>query len=118
MAQSIIEIIGGGLLPGEQSPSYHVQVVMKSTEVIEGAWRCEGRPESRHARRRLLKTDPVLACRNQEALSSRCRWANLLLHASSHLNHFFMNRFRQLGFIHYNAGLQVHSALLNVVLHD
>ena len=31
---------------------------------------------------------------------------------------FFMNRFRKLGFIRYNGGLQVHSSLLNVVLHD
>src|SRR5690348_5764588 len=33
---------------------------------------------------------------------------------------FFMNRFRKLGFINYDAGsgLQVHSSLLNVVLHD
>jgi CRP/FNR family cyclic AMP-dependent transcriptional regulator len=31
---------------------------------------------------------------------------------------FFMNRFRKLGFIHYNGGMQVHSSLLNVVLHD
>ncbi len=31
---------------------------------------------------------------------------------------FFMNRFRKLGFVHYNGGLQVHSSLLNVVLHD
>jgi CRP/FNR family cyclic AMP-dependent transcriptional regulator len=31
---------------------------------------------------------------------------------------YFMNRFRKLGFIHYNGGLQVHSSLLNVVLHD
>jgi CRP-like cAMP-binding protein len=35
---------------------------------------------------------------------------------------FFMNRFRKLGFIHYaggeDGGLQVHSSLLNVVLHD
>jgi hypothetical protein len=31
---------------------------------------------------------------------------------------FFMNRFRTLGFIHYNGGLQVHSSLLSVVLHD
>jgi CRP/FNR family cyclic AMP-dependent transcriptional regulator len=32
----------------------------------------------------------------------------------------FMNRFRKSGFIHYHAGdrLQVHSSLLNVVLHD
>jgi len=35
---------------------------------------------------------------------------------------FFMNRFRKLGFIHYaggaKGGVQVHSSLLNVVLHD
>ena len=33
---------------------------------------------------------------------------------------FFMNRFRKLGFVDYHAGdaLQVHSSLLNVVLHD
>ncbi len=31
---------------------------------------------------------------------------------------FFMNRFRKLGFIQYNGELQVHSSLLNVVLHD
>jgi CRP-like cAMP-binding protein len=36
---------------------------------------------------------------------------------------FFMNRFRRMGFIHYNGGqnsnsLQVHSSLLSVVLHD
>ena len=31
---------------------------------------------------------------------------------------YFMNRFRKLGFIHYNGGLQVHSALLTVMLRD
>jgi CRP/FNR family transcriptional regulator, cyclic AMP receptor protein len=31
---------------------------------------------------------------------------------------FFMNRFRKFGFIKYNGGLEVHSSLLNVVLHD
>jgi CRP/FNR family cyclic AMP-dependent transcriptional regulator len=31
---------------------------------------------------------------------------------------FFMNRFRQLGFIDYNGGLEVHSSLLDVVLHE
>jgi CRP/FNR family transcriptional regulator, cyclic AMP receptor protein len=29
-----------------------------------------------------------------------------------------MNKFRRLGFIDYNGSLQVHSSLLNVVLHD
>ena len=33
---------------------------------------------------------------------------------------FFMNRFRKLGFVDYDvgSGLQVHSSLLDVVLHD
>jgi CRP/FNR family transcriptional regulator, cyclic AMP receptor protein len=33
---------------------------------------------------------------------------------------FFMNRFRKLGFVDYDAGreLQVHSSLLNIILHD
>jgi CRP/FNR family cyclic AMP-dependent transcriptional regulator len=31
---------------------------------------------------------------------------------------FFMNRFRKMGFIHYNGVLEVHSSLLNVLLHD
>jgi hypothetical protein len=31
---------------------------------------------------------------------------------------FFMNKFRKLGFIHYNGGIRVHNSLLNVVLHD
>jgi CRP/FNR family cyclic AMP-dependent transcriptional regulator len=31
---------------------------------------------------------------------------------------FFMNKFRKLGFVKYNGTLEVHSSLLNVVLHD
>jgi CRP-like cAMP-binding protein len=31
---------------------------------------------------------------------------------------FFMNKFRKLGFIHYNGGLHVHNSLLSVVLHE
>ncbi|MGZ7056874.1 MAG: Crp/Fnr family transcriptional regulator [Candidatus Angelobacter sp.] len=31
---------------------------------------------------------------------------------------FFMNRFRKLGFIKYNGTMEVHSSLLNVILHD
>ena len=31
---------------------------------------------------------------------------------------FFMNKFRSLGFIHYNGNLEVHPSLLSVVLHD
>ncbi len=31
---------------------------------------------------------------------------------------FFMNKFRKLGFVEYNGGLQVHSSLLSVVHHD
>jgi CRP-like cAMP-binding protein len=31
---------------------------------------------------------------------------------------FFMNKFRKLGFIEYNGALKVHTALLNVIVHD
>ena len=31
---------------------------------------------------------------------------------------FFMNKFRDLGFIEYNGGIKVNSSLLTVVLHD
>ena len=31
---------------------------------------------------------------------------------------FFMNKFRQLGFIHYNGGIKIHKSLLSVVLHE
>jgi CRP-like cAMP-binding protein len=31
---------------------------------------------------------------------------------------FFMNKFRKLGFISYNGGIEVHPSLLNAVLHD
>ena len=31
---------------------------------------------------------------------------------------FFMNRFRKLGFIKYNGTMEIHSSLLNVILHD
>ena len=31
---------------------------------------------------------------------------------------FFMNKFRKLGLIEYNGELKVHSALLNVIVHD
>jgi len=31
---------------------------------------------------------------------------------------FFMNRFRQMGFIEYNGKLTIHTSILNVILHD
>jgi len=31
---------------------------------------------------------------------------------------FFMNKFRKLGFIKYNGGVEIHTSLLSVVLHD
>ena len=31
---------------------------------------------------------------------------------------FFMNKFRKLGFIEYNGKLEIHSSLLNMILHD
>jgi hypothetical protein len=31
---------------------------------------------------------------------------------------FFMNKFRKMGFIKYNGGLQINNSLLSVVLHE
>lgn len=55
--------------------------------------------------------DTIIAKISQETL------AELVGSTRSRVN-FFMNKFRKLGFIHYNGGLQVHSSLLNVVLHE
>jgi CRP/FNR family cyclic AMP-dependent transcriptional regulator len=59
----------------------------------------EGRPE------------PVIAKVSQEML------ADMIGTTRSRVS-FFMNKFRQLGFIEYNGKLAVHSSLLSVVLHD
>jgi CRP/FNR family cyclic AMP-dependent transcriptional regulator len=57
------------------------------------------------------KPEPVVPKISQEML------AEMIGTTRSRVS-FFMNRFRELGFIHYNGGLQVHSSLLSVVLHD
>jgi CRP/FNR family cyclic AMP-dependent transcriptional regulator len=67
--------------------------------LILARYRKDGEPET------------VVAKISQETL------AELVGTTRSRVN-FFMNKFRKLGFIHYDGGLQVHSSLLNVVLHD
>jgi CRP-like cAMP-binding protein len=58
------------------------------------------------------KPEPVVAKISQETL------AEMIGTTRSRVSSF-MNKFRRLGFIDYNgAGLEVHSSLLNVVLHD
>ncbi|PYT99078.1 MAG: Crp/Fnr family transcriptional regulator [Acidobacteria bacterium] len=48
---------------------------------------------------------------NQETLAE-------MIGATRERVNFFMNKFRKLGFIDYNGELQIHSSLLNVVLHE
>jgi CRP/FNR family transcriptional regulator, cyclic AMP receptor protein len=55
--------------------------------------------------------EPVIAKVSQETL------AEMIGTTRSRVSHF-MNKFRNLGFIGYNGGIEVHSSLLNVVLHD
>ena len=58
------------------------------------------------------KPEPIIAKISQETL------AEMIGTTRSRVS-FFMNKFRELGFIDYNgSGLQVHSSLLNAVLHD
>jgi CRP/FNR family transcriptional regulator, cyclic AMP receptor protein len=59
----------------------------------------EGRPE------------PVIAKISQETL------AEMIGTTRSRVS-FFMNKFRELDLIDYNGQIEVHSSLLNVVLHD
>ena len=59
----------------------------------------EGRPE------------PIIAKISQETL------AEMIGTTRSRVSHF-MNKFRELGLIDYNGHIEVHSALLNVVLHE
>jgi len=57
------------------------------------------------------KPEPVIAKISQETL------AEMIGTTRSRVS-FFMNKFRKLGFIKYNGTIEVHSSLLNVVLHD
>jgi CRP/FNR family cyclic AMP-dependent transcriptional regulator len=57
------------------------------------------------------KTEDVVPKISQEML------AEMIGTTRSRVN-FFMNRFRKLGYIDYNGGLEVNSSLLNVILHD
>lgn len=57
------------------------------------------------------KPEPMIAKISQETL------AEMIGTTRSRVS-FFMNKFRKMGFIDYNGGIQVHSSLLNVVLHD
>lgn len=57
------------------------------------------------------KPEPVIAKISQETL------ADMIGTTRSRVS-FFMNKFRRLGFIEYNGKLEVHTSLLNMVLHD
>ena len=57
------------------------------------------------------KPEPILANISQETL------AEMIGTTRSRVSSF-MNKFRKLGFIDYNGSIEVHSSLLNVVLHD
>jgi CRP/FNR family transcriptional regulator, cyclic AMP receptor protein len=57
------------------------------------------------------KPEPVIAKISQEMLAEMVGTTRARVS-------FFMNKFRKLGFIDYNGGIEVHSSLLNVILHD
>ena len=57
------------------------------------------------------RPEPIIAKVSQETL------AEMIGTTRSRVS-FFMNKFRKLGLIDYNGGIEIHSSLLNVVLHD
>jgi len=58
-----------------------------------------------------VRPEPVIAKVSQETLAE-------MIGTTRPRVSFFMNKFRKLGLIDYNGHLEVHSSLLNVVLHD
>jgi CRP-like cAMP-binding protein len=57
------------------------------------------------------KPEPVIAKISQETLAE-------MIGTTRARVSFFMNKFRKLGFIKYNGGIEVHTSLLNAILHD
>ncbi len=57
------------------------------------------------------RSDPIVPKINQETL------AEMIGTSRTHVN-FFMNKFRQLGFIEYNGDIKVNRSLLNMLLHE
>ena len=57
------------------------------------------------------RPEPIIAKVSQETL------AEMIGTTRSRVS-FFMNKFRKLGLIDYNGSIEIHSSLLNVVLHD
>jgi len=57
------------------------------------------------------RPEPILPKINQETL------AEMIGTSRTHVN-FFMNKFRQLGFIEYNGAIKVNRSLLNMLLHE
>jgi CRP-like cAMP-binding protein len=57
------------------------------------------------------RPEPIIAKISQETLAQ-------MIGTTRARVSFFMNKFRKLGFIAYNGGIEVHSSLLNVVLHE
>jgi CRP-like cAMP-binding protein len=65
-----------------------------------------------HGSKSQSKPIPLIAKISQETL------ADMIGTTRSRVS-FFLNRFRDLGFIDYNGGgMQIHSSLVSVVLHD
>jgi CRP-like cAMP-binding protein len=57
------------------------------------------------------RPDPIVPKISQETL------AEMIGTSRTHVN-FFMNKFRQLGFIEYNGDIKVNRSLLNILLHE
>jgi CRP-like cAMP-binding protein len=57
------------------------------------------------------RPEPIVPKINQETL------AEMIGTSRTHVN-FFMNKFRQLGFIEYNGAIKVNRSLLNMLLHE
>ena len=102
-------------------PSYLCRTSWLATVVSRRTWSINYSIRARSGWRRILlllanfgeegRPEPIIAKISQETL------AEMIGTTRSRVS-FFMNKFRELGLIDYNGHIEVHSSLLNVVLHD
>jgi len=92
------------------SPSYSILQAPTLTEESARQWEADGCGRRPNFGKK-GDPEPVIAKISQETLAQ-------VIGTTRARVSFFVNKFRKLGFISYNGRIEVHSSLLNAVLHD
>jgi len=101
-----------GLLPGKKirRPAAGIRAALFNPQTVFGEVGYGKTPLLAHYGNE-GKPEPVIPKFSQNTL------ANMVENMRSRVS-FLLNKFRKLGFIHYNGRIEVHSSLLNIDFHD